>query len=572
MLFQPTAAQRRIIEAPTGARLIVDAGPGTGKTATAAARVLHLLAAGVSPDRLWMVSFARAAVAEMRSRLLAFGGEVDSLPRVTTLDSLAWRLRGQDLDGEVLDGYDSAIAETLAALRGGDALMLARLKTVDHILFDETQDMVGHRAALAAEIVDRLRTAAGVTLLTDEAQAIYGFSAGSTTHSLDGETLAQHFLSAQPDLWKLHELVEIHRTHRTRLVRLFARTRIEVLRPRDNPQRKLAAVRQAVQRNAKPFFGAAQPVPDGPDTLILYRSRAEVLAEAGVRFSKGMPFRLRMSGLPPVLCPWLALVFDNGSSSMGKAEFLGRWTEYAGANDGTEAWETLHALAGEGSRVQAARLRRLLSSNQPPPELCVADPGDPLGPVIGTIHASKGREMDNVRLMMPQGSTGRDDPEAEARVLFVGATRARLKLELSRGGSVPSKKLPSGRALMRIPSGPAAIEVGRPGDFDFQFAAPGYREAVNELACGAALTMVDEGGRLSLRRDGTVLALASTSFMQDMRAAQRYFRPDLDFQPVRMSLGPVCCLAVSASVPKESRKIVTVPVAAGISTIDFYKI
>lgn len=53
-------------------RLLVDAGPGTGKTHTACIKVAALIREyDLPPSRIWMISFTRTAVHEIRSRLAA---------------------------------------------------------------------------------------------------------------------------------------------------------------------------------------------------------------------------------------------------------------------------------------------------------------------------------------------------------------------------------------------------------------------------------------------------------------------------------------------------------------------
>src|SRR5262249_49486696 len=69
-------SQRDAITAPATARLLVDAGPGTGKTAVACARVSWLAkTAGVPPSQIWLISFTRTAVQEIRSRLRRLIGD-----------------------------------------------------------------------------------------------------------------------------------------------------------------------------------------------------------------------------------------------------------------------------------------------------------------------------------------------------------------------------------------------------------------------------------------------------------------------------------------------------------------
>jgi DNA helicase-2/ATP-dependent DNA helicase PcrA len=95
--------------------LLVLAGAGTGKTATLAARLAHLLERGAEPERVCLVTFSRRAAAEMRTRA---GYMVDPAlaARVVggTFHSVSQRLLhrhgqliGLDPGFSVLDGADS---------------------------------------------------------------------------------------------------------------------------------------------------------------------------------------------------------------------------------------------------------------------------------------------------------------------------------------------------------------------------------------------------------------------------------------------------------------------------------
>ncbi len=86
------------------------------------------------------------------------------------------------------------------------------------------------------------------------------------------------------------------------------------------------------------------------------------------------------------------------------------------------------------------------------------------GPVIGTIHASKGREGDNVFLYLPPIESGGDNEE-EVRVVYVGATRARFQLYVGDAPGPQSGKI-DGRVWKRLPKDRLLIEVGRAGDLD----------------------------------------------------------------------------------------------------------
>ena len=72
--------------------VLVLAGPGTGKTRTLIARIMHLLDEGIGARRILAVTFTRRAASEMDSRLSAALGQSVPLPRTDTLHALALEL------------------------------------------------------------------------------------------------------------------------------------------------------------------------------------------------------------------------------------------------------------------------------------------------------------------------------------------------------------------------------------------------------------------------------------------------------------------------------------------------
>src|SRR5438045_4646576 len=58
--------------------LLIIAGAGTGKTKTLAHRVAHLIAEGVPPDRILLLTFTRRAAQEMLGRAGELVGETQS--------------------------------------------------------------------------------------------------------------------------------------------------------------------------------------------------------------------------------------------------------------------------------------------------------------------------------------------------------------------------------------------------------------------------------------------------------------------------------------------------------------
>jgi hypothetical protein len=86
------------------------------------------------------------------------------------------------------------------------------------------------------------------------------------------------------------------------------------------------------------------------------------------------------------------------------------------------------------------------------------------GPIIGTIHGSKGREAEFVVAHFSSGWAGEDTDE-EARVLYVGATRARTDLRLVKT-EPEGVGFIDGRAWRGYHQSKFLVEVGQPDDLD----------------------------------------------------------------------------------------------------------
>ncbi len=84
--------QHRAVEHPDG-RLLIVAGPGTGKTRTLTMRIAHLMIRkDVSPDNILAVTFTRKAAREMQQRLRAILGDARKRPLVATFHSLCFKI------------------------------------------------------------------------------------------------------------------------------------------------------------------------------------------------------------------------------------------------------------------------------------------------------------------------------------------------------------------------------------------------------------------------------------------------------------------------------------------------
>lgn len=507
------ASQRRIIQADASERMVVDAGPGTGKTAVACARLGHLIETGaVLPSQVWMVSFTRTAIAEIRSRLHSHVGDAASAVKVATVDAHAWTIHsGYDPKASLTGGYEHNLKRVIELLSEDDEVA-DYLQNVEHLVVDEAQDLVGLHAELIERMVERLSSGCGVTIFADEAQAIYGWSEEAHVAEDERECLLERLRRHPTTPFRSDALQTIHRTSAPGLRRIFSEVRTSVLT--GSGAGLFARIREAVSSHAdsddleRTKLGI-DGLPAG--TLVLFRRRSEALEAS--QFCKA-PHSLRLSGYGANLPPWLAACFfDQTARRITPGEFADRWQARVTAacmpEYGPEdAWRRLARVAGaaDGS-IDIRALRSALSRRAAPLEFATPEFGLG-GPVIGTIHASKGREADSVLLLMPVGDEFRSEKaeEEETRVLFVGSTRARVTLRVGSGNRWPGSSVQSGRCYRTLSKGakPAAmVEIGRPEDLNVEgLVGIGHQDAGSaRLAQDWLLARADQIMAFGMARD-----------------------------------------------------------------------
>ena len=487
-----------ILDDPSSWQLVA-AGPGTGKTAVACQRIAWLVDDGIEASRILLVSFTRTAVAELRNRIVSYAsaGEQARRVRITTIDSYAWSLRigfENEAQFEALAGnsYELSIKKAVALFRSQDPDLLDFMDGIEHLIIDEAQDVVGIRGDLIIEMLRSLSDECGVTILADPAQAIYGF----TSDDRDGDALALSLLerleNESPHHFVARQLKQIHRVQDPRLLNLFRRTR-DVVEAENNSDEHINRVASTIRETAIEDLGklsnaTIDPLLEGlggGPSLVLFRRRADVLMASSYFSNAGVQHRLRMSGTPMVIRPWIGWLFAEFEKAfITYREFDGLWKQRRGlcptpfkGEQKEIAWKLLQRIAA-GQRegvVDLVYLRKLLSRSRPPIEVCFPDLGID-GPILGTIHASKGREADTVKLVLPSTirsfeSESQAATFEEGRVYYVGATRAREKLITARKGDLKYGQLESGRVYRNLsPTGKklprVQLEIGRENDVD----------------------------------------------------------------------------------------------------------
>lgn len=479
-----TSEQSEIIHAPSDARLLVEAGPGTGKTAVACARVASLVESGVNASTILMFSFTRTAVAEIRQRIRRFSSSPEiAAVRIATLDSQAWFFRhGTGSDFESLTGtFDSNIAEATALLKSGNDVLDEYILSTGHLIIDEAQDLTSIRADFVTELIKKLPSSCGVTVFADPCQAIYGFTDDVDDNFADRCS----FIDSLPVIdkkFKSQKLTVLHRSTNTEIIEAFRAARVAVKDEECWPTK----VVEAIQEYSYKLDGGINDSID-TDYLVLYRRRAQALMD-----SRHYPYyhRLRMSGLPTCIHPWIGAMFARYTDRLiNLDQFLELWESTVNVDTllyknirSDEAWNLLYEhAASKYDGIDLHRLRALLCQSRPHADFLIPECGM-WGPIFSTIHGSKGREADNVVLMLPRNENTlvakEDSPNyrlrnmEESRVYYVGATRAKSSLSYDDAKSlIGATSLPSGRVWHSYERGRsgkaiACVQFGMAGDVD----------------------------------------------------------------------------------------------------------
>jgi hypothetical protein len=473
--------QQQVINAPASVRLNVEAGPGAGKTAVACARVAHLIRhQGIEPTNILLISFTRTAVREMRDRISHYldnARDAASI-RISTVDSFSWRFWTGFLKDEITQpfaGFDVTIQSAIGMLEEGHPDLLQYLRDYRHVVVDEAQDLTGVRLQLIRNLIAVLDGECGVTVFSDSAQAIYGFTLRNS-----GEDRPLEAMATEPAPWVKFEprsIVRVHRTQDQRLCLLWEAARPFLLRD----EGFLAADRYAQIHSMIRSLASIRTDQDSATKadLYMFRYRASALARSSAAAGNGIQHRLRMSGFPACIAPWIgAALMDHQGHRLERDEFLCRWASVQPrlrAGLGPEhAWGILfrNARAPGLNSIDVKRLRTLLGKARPPLDLCLPEFGME-GPILGTIHGSKGREAEHVHLFLPKAPPVAPAEELleEARVLYVGATRPKTTLTVSVESEPAGRVLHLGaqdRVCQRTWKGfGTRAEFGRDTDTDF---------------------------------------------------------------------------------------------------------
>lgn len=424
-----TAEQQEVVGRPAGARLLVLAGAGTGKTHVLAARLSALVERdGLMPGgEVLVLSFSRAAVMEARRRVADTWSA--SYVAVTTFDAFATGLLNScDPEGAWKNkGYDGRIAAAIEQLSCNPNAE-ASVRQYRHILIDEIQDLVGIRASFVVMLLGTAQC--GFTLLGDPAQGIYEYQASAAT----GEMTSADLLARLRAIYK-DSLVELA------LCGNFRAQSPEAVQAADLGTRlrdvlpDFASIRSDIDSfllgrtyvRGLSILAPSLRLADSPSTALLCRTNAEAMLVARRLRHLGVDHFLQRAGTDRVAPPWLARLLDGTCGSrIRRAKFLEQWKAIGQEYDldGATCWCLLKGLdSRRGDELDLRKVARALQVGEIPQGLNFVPRARV---VVSTIHRAKGLEFDRVVITEARPGDASDESlGAETRLLYVAVTRAR---------------------------------------------------------------------------------------------------------------------------------------------------
>ena len=436
--------QREVIEAEVSRRMIINAGPGTGKTWTLIEKIINLVdVQEVDPETILVLCFSKAAVEVVKNRLKKAADEervleVINLVDVRTFDSFAsqalyWVKDESEYDNlQYYDigklNYDERINLFTSTITDLPELM----EQCCHLFVDEVQDLVKERARMVLAMIRNIPESSGVTLLGDACQSIYDYQAGN-----DRMTSKQFYSVMANDMPKF-AYYTFTRNYRQddELAYLGDGYRKHILSGRIKdcdaywhndvekriPQFKEYDADKITQNSLRELL-------DAGTVGILTRTNGQALKISAALREKGINHVLKKRLRDNTLNKWIALVFnDYELTSVDEDDFTTLYNQIADPED-AESHEVWNAIK-EAARVSSERIgvRDILKGVMTNSRSMVLYSHERVsGLTVTNIHRGKGREFDAV--LVENDIFSEDEKELEEhKVCYVALTRPKREI------------------------------------------------------------------------------------------------------------------------------------------------
>lgn len=409
------------------------AGPGSGKTRVLVHKLASLLLMeDVKHEQLLMLTFSRAAATEFKKRLLSLIGNAAHYIEIKTFHSYCFDLLGRVGN---LEKSDAILKNTIEKIKNGEVEANRITKTV--LVIDEAQDMNTDEFALINTLMEQ-NEEMRVIAVGDDDQNIYEFRGASSKH-------LEQFMAERKAA--KHELIENYRS-KNNLVE-FTNDFVKKIRHRlketpitakqtDNGNIKL--VRYQAGNLISPLVQDILSTGLSGTTCVLTKTNDEALQITGLLLKNGMQAKLIQSNDGFSLQNLLEVRFLLNEINMGDD------VKIISDDVWTNAKSELRKKFQTSSKLEMCNnlIKQFEDSNSKKKyksdlevfvrESKLEDFYNETGETIfvSTIHKAKGKEFENVFIMLENYNPATDEAK---RQLYVAMTRAKRNLTIHLNGN-----------------------------------------------------------------------------------------------------------------------------------------
>lgn len=431
--------QLKIVDDNASKYIVATAGPGSGKTRVLVHKLASLLLLeDVKHEQLLMLTFSRSAATEFKQRLMSLIGNAAHYVEIKTFHSYCFDLLGKI--GSLEDSKD--VVEKAAQMIENGEVEIGRI-TKSVLVIDEAQDMDQHEAALVHALMLRNEDMR-VIAVGDDDQNIYEFRGSDSQHMQD---FIDTYKAAR------YELLDNYRSKR--LVVSLANSFVTSIgnRMKSNPLKAIQTESGSVCITKHRSKNLEVPIVEdimrnfhGGTACVLTATNEEALRVMGLLLRNNIPAKLIQTDKSFDLYNLAELRYfikKLGASNIPTISDSA-WTNAINSLTSTYSKSAclpiciklLETFASVNKTMYRTDLIEFIH------ESCLEDfiENSQNTVLVSTMHKAKGREFDQIYLMLNHYDCTED---SKKRALYVALTRAKCDLHVHYCGSfMEGKSIP----------------------------------------------------------------------------------------------------------------------------------
>jgi len=420
--------QLKIINDNETKHIVVAAGPGSGKTRVLVHKLASLLLMeDVKHEQLLMITFSRAAATEFKKRLLKLIGNAANYIEIKTFHSYCFDLLGKvgslEKSGEIL-------RKTIEKIKNNEVEASRITKTV--LVIDEAQDMDKDEFGLISALMEQ-NEEMRVIAVGDDDQNIYEFRGASSKY-------LEQFIRENSAV--KHELIENYRS-KSNLVdfsnqfvkRIAYRLKQTPIIAKQNDNGQIKIVRYQSGNLINPLVQDMLTTGLSGTTCVLTKTNEEALQVTGLLLKNNVQAKLIQSNdgfslynLNEVRYFLNQLNLTDDIYTISDEIWLNAKREVVNKYRHSTKLEILGNIIRD---FEATNPKKKYKSDlevfirESKLEDFFTEDGETI--FVSTIHKAKGKEFDNVFLMLENFNPATDETK---RLLYVAMTRAKTNLTI----------------------------------------------------------------------------------------------------------------------------------------------